>query len=298
MSSENAIASLSAEQLVERRLDDLDRALLSLLPRGERLAIVQQVEAKVRSAGHASLTAIPAAGEATIPATVERRRALKPRSRMALTAGILGIIALVLLFVSPFIYGLVVVLDSALDETLQIGVLGTQVGLMTFAGLLAVVLGLIALIQLSRSQELRRGHAWAITGLCTGPLPLLIGGLLSAVVGAELFASSATVVCVPETSFTPAGSVPPYAANSYAISPSAAPAGAPEASYSQPLSPSAAAPALPVALPAAVETSSGASFLPPAPAETKPAASLEATTETASKPDTKEEPKADPTVSR
>src|SRR5262245_48547426 len=106
----------TAEQMIHQRLDAIDRALLGWLPRTERLALVAQIEARARelAAGPVldgsiapmanCLELADAAASAPSPSPMSAMAApafptaCRRRSGMALTAGILGIVALVLLF--------------------------------------------------------------------------------------------------------------------------------------------------------------------------------------------------------
>ncbi|HEX7379173.1 MAG TPA: hypothetical protein VF278_18775 [Pirellulales bacterium] len=208
-----------AKHAIDLRLDAIDRALLGWLPRHERIEIVGQIETKLRESAGASTAGgvlddiardradrheerLDSAGDRSAIYLRERpflaRR--KPRSRLALTSGILGIIALTALAALPVTY---VVVSTIIDDTtLQVSLLGGHLATVLLGGLLAVALGIAALVLLSRRGGRLVGHGWAITGLCTGPLPLFAGGLMALVVGSQLWGSG---------SVTPAYSTAPVA---------------------------------------------------------------------------------------
>ncbi|MGE5191740.1 MAG: hypothetical protein ACM3U2_04515 [Deltaproteobacteria bacterium] len=214
MTTGSAIPNTAAEQLINHRLDAIDRALLDLFPRNERLALVAQVEARTRElvaanavpdASLAGLTACPAPAEAvksepgawslpslTVPSFLERvgRR----RSRLALTSGLLGIVALVLLFMTPVTYFVVGFLGEVLGEIASIALLGIHLGVVTLGGLAAVGLGIAALVSLKRRRGALAGHGWALAGLCTGPLPMLGGAATGLILGMEMLGASTTCV--------------------------------------------------------------------------------------------------------
>src|SRR5205823_719572 len=53
-----------------------------------------------------------------------------------------------------------------------------------------------ALVQLRRRSRNLAGYGWAVTGLCTGPMPMLVGGLMILVVGLQFLGSSVVRVHV------------------------------------------------------------------------------------------------------
>jgi hypothetical protein len=283
MSSENAAAPLSPQQIIEYRLDDLDRVLLGLVPRSERLAIVSQVEAKVKAHGD-SAAALVAGATAELPVrpTARARSERRPRSRVALSAGILGIIAVALLFATPFVYGAIMILEDMVGETAQIAILGTHVSAVALGGFLAVVLGLVAIIRISRSRGATVGHGWAIAGLCTGPIPMLMGGLVALLIGMQWSQSigSAGPVMSVTTTYSPS----PYGASPECVDGSCAPplpasmANLPPAGYAAaPVSSVAPATAWPTAAETEKAEPARESNLAPAPAESTatPAAASE-----------------------
>jgi hypothetical protein len=211
----------STHELIEQRLDALDRALLGLLPRSERLAIVADVEAKILGVHAANPTRIVEASAADDPvaevvAPTPRRPAGRRRSRMALASGIVGIVALVLLLVSPLTYLFVVASAELLGELFAYALLGMNGLGIAIGGAAAVVLGITALVRLSRQGGRQAGHGWAITGLCTGPMPMLIGGLGMLTIGLPMVfeLAQSRSQCVPAsyvdgTSIPPATALPP-----------------------------------------------------------------------------------------
>ncbi|MFN0021223.1 MAG: hypothetical protein ACKVP0_23490 [Pirellulaceae bacterium] len=185
----------TAAQPMEQRLDAIDRALLGILPRRERLAIVTQVETRVRELTDGNTAAESIAASAMEPevisdAVIRRTTAAVPkrRSRLALSSGILGIIALAMLFAMPITYFLVAFIGEGLGEFISIGLLSIHVLTVAIGGLVALIVGIAGLISLSRRKGRLVGHGWAITGLCTAPLPTLVGGLMVLVTGLSLFA--------------------------------------------------------------------------------------------------------------
>jgi hypothetical protein len=191
---------------IDQRLDAIDRALLGSLPRHDRVELVEQIETKLREFAEANpplgsepAEAVPDRSErfndavdaaVSSPAvrmselarrTFSRRR---PRSRLALSSGILGIAALALLVALPFVYLVASLLDSS--EWLTVWLLGGNVMALALGGLSAVAMGIAALVVLNRHEGRLVGHGWAVTGLCTGPLPMLVGVLVALVLGAEL----------------------------------------------------------------------------------------------------------------
>jgi hypothetical protein len=89
----------------------------------------------------------------------------------------MGIIALVLLFMMPITYIVVSMTGEAIGEMAAYALIGFNVLAVALGGAAAVALGVAALVRLSRRHSRQIGHGWAIAGLCTGPMPMLIGGL-------------------------------------------------------------------------------------------------------------------------
>jgi len=208
MSTANTTATTTTQQLIDQRLDAIDRALLGLLPRNERLGLVAQIEAQVRDAAAANPgfeNQLPSAaddennldgphsgsGTGHGPHLFAAHRggaaqAGKKRSQLAITAGVLGIVAIGLLFLTPITYAIVGTIGDAVNEIALYAILGGHVGAVALAGVAAVALGIVALIRFRKLGDGFTGHAWAITGLCTGALPMFIGGLIALVAGLQL----------------------------------------------------------------------------------------------------------------
>lgn len=178
---------LTAEEgraIVERRMDELDRLLLGLLPRAERLALVASVEARVQELGAAVDLGRTLPAEAPIAAVAVGRTTANSRgrrSRLAFSSGVLGIVVASCLVGSPLLLVALSIFGELLGETFSILLFGLLTVLITIGGGIAVFCGGIALLRLARRGQTATGTGWAITGLCTGALPLLIGfvGVLS-----------------------------------------------------------------------------------------------------------------------
>lgn len=209
MSTTQTTPSSAVQHMIDLRLDAVDRALMGLLSRKDRLETVAQVETRIRelaaadSAVEANLQAqtehakpddLARLGEgaergqfssASQPLTSTIGRMTSPsrikQSALALSSGISGIVAILLLFVSPIAYFAIASLGS--DETVAIVLLAALVAAVAIGGTAAVVLGIVALVRLNRRAGRLVGHGWAITGLCTGPLPMLAGGLIGLIAG-------------------------------------------------------------------------------------------------------------------
>lgn len=186
-----AAESLVAGGVIDQRLDALDRALLGLLPRGERLALVADVEARAREAFEANPAAMaelaePLEGTLASDARAVRRSRPGRRSRLALTAGVVGIVALSLLLFLPITYTVLTMIAEGIGDSTAIVLLVGNIVLVALGGTAAVLLGLTALVRLNRRRSTQGGHGWAITGLCTGPMPMLAGGLAMLMFGLPL----------------------------------------------------------------------------------------------------------------
>lgn len=203
--AEGILSAAERQTLVDRRLDEIDRALLGLLPRAERLEIVASVEARVQALGDAPLTRETAAEATNTPLpTGPRTRA--HRSRLAFSSGVLGIVAVSCLIASPVLLIGLSIFGELLGETFSIMLFGLLTALVALGGGLAVCGGGISLFRLARRGQSATGTGWAITGLCTGALPMLIGfvgavSLLATVMPAE-------TVQVTWNATTPVGAVP------------------------------------------------------------------------------------------
>lgn len=174
----------STPNLLDQRLDALDRILLGLLPRTERIAFVAQVEVRISELADAipALESSAAGESSTLPdlaALSASPRAAKRRSRLALSSGILGIVALVMLFAMPITYVIVSIIGESMGELVAYSLLIIHVLTVAVGGLVAIVMGITGLVRLARRKGRMVGHGWAITALCTAPLPTLVGGLLA-----------------------------------------------------------------------------------------------------------------------
>jgi len=231
MSTTHAMPSSAVQQMIDSRLDAVDRALMGLLPRNDRLETVAQVEKRIRE-----LAAADSAVEANLQAQVEHAKpddlarlgegaergqfssASQPltstigrmtspsrlkQSALALSSGISGIMALLLLFVSPIAFFAISSLGS--DEVVSLVLLGALVAAVAIGGAAAVVLGVAALVRLNRRADRLVGHGWAITGLCTGPLPMLAGGLIGLIGGLQFLSMESMSPVEVQTASVPPG---------------------------------------------------------------------------------------------
>ena len=191
MADETASPATNHPLWIDQRLDQIEGALLGVLPRQERMSLLAGIESrlvklaaenpelekcvaqKLESPELASSQAVAnTAGTSAKPTTTARR------SRMAFTSGILGIVVLVLMFFSPIIYTLAAFASELSESMGEIGAVILLVGLvllLAFGGLAAVMMGIVSLVKISRSQKKLVGTGWAITGLCTGPMPMFAG---------------------------------------------------------------------------------------------------------------------------
>lgn len=176
----------STMDLLDRRLDALDRALMGLVPRSERIELVAGVEKRFREkqetepalletlatsqAGETTESLAAPAGAAHETAGGKRRR-----SRLALTSGILGIVAVSLMLMLPITYVVIATMAEMMGEVPAIALIMLNVFSVAGTGALAGFLSLAAIVSISRSKKKKRGMGWAITGLCTSPLPVLVG---------------------------------------------------------------------------------------------------------------------------
>jgi hypothetical protein len=214
MSTATTTSNTTMQHLIDQRLDALDHALLGLVPRHDRLALVAQAENRIREHAAANLTAMAsfqasAVGatpgdwaQSGLPAGTATFAPLKPlmvpasggmaaspgkrRSRLALSAGVLGIAALVLLFGTPVTYVFVATVGELFGEIVSISLIGAHLMAVAIGGMTAVGLGIAALVSLRRRKGNLDGRGWAIAGLCAGPVPMLVGGLALVVGGWQL----------------------------------------------------------------------------------------------------------------
>lgn len=165
--------------LLDQRLDALDRALLGLVPRSERISMVAEIETRLREKGECDFGGLEVEESVSEvgarSTTMAARPAGRKRSRMALTAGILGIVSVGLLMLLPVTYFVIAMTAEVIGEIPAISVIVINVLSVAGLGLLGGVLSLVAIVRVSRSKKRMRGLGWAITGLCTSPLPALAG---------------------------------------------------------------------------------------------------------------------------
>lgn len=202
MAAEQRVAGGLAETTLEARLDAIDQLLLGCLPRAERLEIVASLEGKLRShclnsSEHPPTNGRPFAETMPFPIPAlaleggsqsglwhSAARFRLRRSRLALASGILGIAGGALLFGTPLIYGAAMMFAEILDETIAIISLVAYAALILIASGGAILAGVVALWRLRRRKDVG-GKGWAITGLCTGPIPLGITSLIALYVGIQ-----------------------------------------------------------------------------------------------------------------
>jgi hypothetical protein len=178
--------SESLQNLVDSRLDTIDRMLLGRVPRQDRLGIVKEVEAQVfellgeRDADGLSRDDVLAMlarldppeaylsdemGDEPVPARVRSRvRVTEPvrkeESKVAKLSGIVGLLSIALILLSPL--GYLVALPFQSLAVLGI-VSGGMLCLAWTMSILAIVLGIGSW----------KGSAWAIVGIVTGAMSLL-----------------------------------------------------------------------------------------------------------------------------
>lgn len=189
MSEETAVAAPQNPAWLDERLEQMDQLLFGLLPRAERLSMVAGLESRLQTLLAADLNLEQAAAKRLerpdLPTgnVANSRQQLpiakivspKKRSRIALTAGILGLVALLMLLLCPVVYGLLVPLASMVSEEFAMLLLIAALGILVFTALGSTILGFVGLVRLLINSEKSQGYGWAITGLCSGPLPLLAG---------------------------------------------------------------------------------------------------------------------------
>jgi hypothetical protein len=181
--------SETLQVLVDARLDTIDRMLLGRVNRQDRLAIVREVESQIfdllpgrdpealdrddvlavlarldppeaylpdESTGERAPTRMPTAPRASRPSS-------EPNHWVVLSSGVLGIVSVIMVFLSILIVFTASDVGSGLFAYL----------VMLGPVFLTFVIGLLAVIFAARVR-LRGG--WAITGLVTGILSMLISG--------------------------------------------------------------------------------------------------------------------------
>lgn len=199
MSESSEPNSSVSSEAIHRRLDGIDQMLIGLIPRPERLAIVADLEKRIREIAASdpdyrieAQTALPsvkpveANGAQTLDGAANKTQPRR-RSKLALTSGISGIVSLVMLFLTPIVIGVISLygdsLESTWGETAAAIVMVGQVLTVALGGFLAVAMGIAGAVVVSQHRSRLVGTGWAATGLCTGIMPMLLGGLLCLVVG-------------------------------------------------------------------------------------------------------------------
>ncbi len=175
-----ASTSVATQELIDQRLDTIDRALMGLMPRNERLKFMAETEVMLREGGSLNSELAGEAGDAQDgprPTPPISRTGRRGRSRLALTSGVLGIAAALLLIAMPVSYIVLAMAGELIGEIVAYALLALNILAVTLGGAAAVVLGIAALVRLNRRNSRQTGHGWAITGLCAGPVPMLIGGI-------------------------------------------------------------------------------------------------------------------------
>jgi hypothetical protein len=184
--------SEALQNLIDARLDTIDRMLLGRVPRADRTAIVREVEGQIydllqerdlESLDRDDVLAVLArldppeaylpeeSSSSPTPARIPTPRRPAPTSppgtsRVGTVSGILGLLALGVTFSSPLVF---IVSELLGSQILMITALLGTVGLVFVKGVLAIVLAIYA----------RLRGAWAIVGLITGIISVLcslVGG--------------------------------------------------------------------------------------------------------------------------
>ena len=177
----------SLQALVDSRLDTIDRMLMGRVPRQDRLSIVREVEAQVfellqerdgEDLSREDVLAVLARldpPEAYLPEEMDvepRSPRMTPRPlavpslrkgdpRIAKISGILGLVSLALVFLSPLGYALAIPFQSIAVFCV---ISGGSVGMGFVAAIIAVVLAIYN----------RLAGAWAVVGMVTSVLAMLI----------------------------------------------------------------------------------------------------------------------------
>jgi hypothetical protein len=192
------------ESLIESRLDTIDRMLVGRVPRPDRLAIVKEVESQIydllqesgpeepsRESVLAALARLdppeaylpdetigqPASPNLSVSPRFRVAPVSKPRNRQVSRAsGVLGLIAILLVVLSPFPYLLGLALQS---EIVMLFGWGLEIVGVLALGIVGIVLGIYARLQ----------DAWAITGVVLCGLSLIAVLISSAMLLVLFFAS-------------------------------------------------------------------------------------------------------------
>jgi hypothetical protein len=212
------MTNTATQNQIDQRLDAIDRALMGALPRSERLAMVAQVEVRLlelaaanpsdAANGQVLSNLLPSAESAPLVSSSGgmTRSMGRKRSGLALGAGVLGTAGLVLLFGTPLVYVFVAIIADALGEVFAISLLGAHTVAIALGGSAAVALGIAAIVSLGRQKGKLVGYGWAITGLCAGSLPMLVGVLMILIAGSQMQLArvEARPTVLPESNSAPA----------------------------------------------------------------------------------------------
>ncbi len=192
MADETTAPSVTNPSWIDQRLDRIDEALLGVLPRQERLAVIAGLETRLlklvaenpeleKSVATSLESPNVVACRTEVQGEAKRASSAKQRrSRLAFSSGVMGIVAFVLMILSPVIYVLASVMEGIMDGAGEIGAVVLLVGFvfaLSLGGLGAILLGIVSLVKISRSRNQLVGGGWAVTGLCTGALPMFAGML-------------------------------------------------------------------------------------------------------------------------
>lgn len=201
----------SIQNALDARLDAIDQVLIGFVGRAERLAIVRELELRLRRAAlnasvdtptltvaevdslvgvHRSSNCLPGASTpaATHSGLTHGGHGAGRRSKLALGSGILGIVAFGLFMGLPIVYFLMSFIGEMLDEIGVILTASTYITALLVGSGSAIFLGLIALWR-TRREPVGAGRGWAIAGLCAGPIPFATACLLTLVWGLPMLAS-------------------------------------------------------------------------------------------------------------
>lgn len=180
----------AAQALIDSRLDTIDRMLLGRVPRPDRLDIAREVEAQIfdlladrggdepdRDDVLAVLARLdppeaylPDDLDDAAPAARPRIRAVASASRapsgddprIARASGILGLVAMALIFLTPAVFLLGELTGS---EIILIGGMLVTLAFVVFGGVLAIALGIFAKFR----------QVWSMIGVLAGSLALVLG---------------------------------------------------------------------------------------------------------------------------
>lgn len=175
-------ANVAKLELMEHRLDSLDCALMGLMGRSERLQFVAGIESKIRELHESNPTAL----EELLPPQEEvgfvhhevgrmLSTSARKRSRLAFTSGVLGIVVLALMFAMPLTYCVVAMAVDTIGEVPAIAIMSLNVLAVGCGGAIAIAMAIVSLVRLNHRQGRHVGQGWAITGLCTATVPMLVG---------------------------------------------------------------------------------------------------------------------------